>query len=390
MRKRPQNRIAKVGLLVLLALLTGAFVDVSNVSAQTPVVRAVLFYSPACGACHKVITEDLPPLTEKYGDQLVLVGINTQTEEGSKLFIKTVETLNVPPERLGVPFLVVGETNLVGSLEIPEKFPGIIEAGLAAGGIDWPQIPGLMDYLQAKGFIENEEETPTDDIPPQDEIQNENEPVEDPQPQDEQLDETQPEISLENDGFKPISIKQRFLQDVVGNSISVLVLLGMVVTVFWAMMIATVTWDVRKPWPIGAILFLIVIGIVVSSYMSFVELTHETAVCGPVGDCNTVQQSEYAYLFGIIPIGLLGVVGYSLILLIWAIGYWGPAKLQRVAYLTLFGLTLGGTVFSIYLTYLEPFVIGATCAWCLTSAIVMTLLMWCATQEVALLEIDLA
>ena len=32
-----------------------------------------------------------------------------------------------------------------------------------------------------------------------------------------------------------------------------------------------------------------------------------------------------------------------------------------------------GLIFSIYLTFLEPFVIGATCAWCLTSAILMTM-----------------
>ena len=33
-----------------------------------------------------------------------------------------------------------------------------------------------------------------------------------------------------------------------------------------------------------------------------------------------------------------------------------------------------GILFSIYLTFLEPFVIGATCAWCVTSAILMTVL----------------
>ena len=31
-----------------------------------------------------------------------------------------------------------------------------------------------------------------------------------------------------------------------------------------------------------------------------------------------------------------------------------------------------GTLFSIYLTFLEPFVIGASCAWCLASAVLMT------------------
>jgi uncharacterized membrane protein len=35
-----------------------------------------------------------------------------------------------------------------------------------------------------------------------------------------------------------------------------------------------------------------------------------------------------------------------------------------------------GTLFSIYLTFLEPFVIGATCMWCLSSAALMLALLW--------------
>ena len=41
-----------------------------------------------------------------------------------------------------------------------------------------------------------------------------------------------------------------------------------------------------------------------------------------------------------------------------------------------FGLVGAGLAFSIYLTFLEPFVIGASCAWCLTSAVIMTVLLW--------------
>jgi uncharacterized membrane protein len=39
-------------------------------------------------------------------------------------------------------------------------------------------------------------------------------------------------------------------------------------------------------------------------------------------------------------------------------------------------VALVGTLFSVYLTFLEPFVLGATCAWCLTSAVLQTLLLW--------------
>jgi len=47
-------------------------------------------------------------------------------------------------------------------------------------------------------------------------------------------------------------------------------------------------------------------------------------------------------------------------------------------------LTLCGTLFSIYLTALEPFVIGATCAWCLSSAVIVTLLLLLSTNGMRL------
>jgi uncharacterized membrane protein len=100
------------------------------------------------------------------------------------------------------------------------------------------------------------------------------------------------------------------------------------------------------------------------------------AICGAVGDCHSVQQSQYATLFGLLPIGILGVVGYLAILLAWVAGWSTNATISRVSRIALFGMALFGVLFSIYLTFLEPFVIGATCAWCLTSALVMLLLFW--------------
>ncbi|MBM4426256.1 MAG: vitamin K epoxide reductase, partial [Chloroflexi bacterium] len=67
-----------MSILVLASLLIH-----SPVQAQTSVavVHAVLFYSPSCGHCHYVIEEVFPPLFEKYGDQLQIVGVDvTQTE----------------------------------------------------------------------------------------------------------------------------------------------------------------------------------------------------------------------------------------------------------------------------------------------------------------------
>jgi uncharacterized membrane protein len=379
-------RTIKITLIALLILVVVVSYNIQSVSAQTPVVHAVLFYSPACGHCHKVITEDLPPLMEQYGDQLVILFVNVQDEGGGDLFLATIDYFDIPLDHAGVPFLVVEEVSLMGSAEIPERFPAIVEVGLASGGIDWPQIPKLVEYLQETGLIETEGEQPTETaasgaLPTQDEPSHATGSNIDSQPQDTPSDGKQPNNSLGDIEIEPMTVKQRFLQDVVGNSISVLVLIGMVFVLSWVVMIATGAKEGRKAYPMGVIITLITIGLIVSAYLSFVEITQETAVCGPVGDCNTVQQSEYAILFGIIPVGVLGIAGYLLILLGWFIQRWGSERLQRPASNILFAMTFGGTLFSIYLTYLEPFVIGATCAWCLTSAIVMTALLWCAAQE---------
>jgi uncharacterized membrane protein len=59
----------------------------------------------------------------------------------------------------------------------------------------------------------------------------------------------------------------------------------------------------------------------------------------------------------------------------WAVALNGRGGAVRVGRVAGWGVALAGTVFSIYLTFLEPFVIGATCVWCLSSAVIVTLLL---------------
>jgi len=165
----------------------------------------------------------------------------------------------------------------------------------------------------------------------------------------------------------------RFNQDPAGNTLSVLVLLGMLASLVFTASPARVR---RAPWPSWIVPLLVVTGAGVAAYLSFVEVTQVEAVCGPVGDCNTVNQSEYAILFGVLPVGILGLMGYGAIFLLWLFATWASGALRRGARLGLWAAALFGVLFSIYLTFLEPFVIGATCAWCLSSAIIMTLLLW--------------
>jgi glutaredoxin len=107
-------------------------------------VHAVLFYSPTCPHCSHVMEEVLPPLQVVYGDQLQIAEIDVTTSEGLALYDAAVVYFRIPPERRGVPTMVVGDQVLVGSREIPTYLPDLIERGLAEGGVDWPPIPDFV------------------------------------------------------------------------------------------------------------------------------------------------------------------------------------------------------------------------------------------------------
>jgi uncharacterized membrane protein len=305
----------------LIGLLPG------DVQAQENAVHAVLFYSPSCQHCHEVMTEVLPPLEAEYGEQLEIMELDTTQPRGQALFQAAVEYYQL--EMVGVPTLVVGEHALVGSLEIPEQFSTLIEEYLSQGGVGWPNLPGMdaaaANYDPAAGTT--------------------------------------------------LTLREKFTHDLAGNILAVVVLIGLVTA--FAVVIRPRPWHVSladryAPW---GIIFVLIVGMIAASYLAYVEITQTEAVCGPVGDCNTVQQSRFALLFGFLPMAIFGLLGYLMILISFIYATWfeqGPYHAYAPA--VVFALSMFGLGFSIYLTYLEPFVIGATCAWCLISAIAMALL----------------
>jgi len=127
-------------------------------------------------------------------------------------------------------------------------------------------------------------------------------------------------------------------------------------------------------WVDWLIPLIIVFGIGVAGYLSYVEVQSVAAMCGPIGDCNAVQSSPYARLFGILPVGLLGLLGYLGLLAAWLARKYLP-RWEKIAALAFLGMAIFATLFSIYLTFLEIQVIKAVCAWCLTSAVLVTLLL---------------
>jgi len=334
-----------------------------------PVVHAVLFYSPTCGHCQYVVSETLLPLTEEYGDQLQILGVDVTQSQGQTLYLSTLRKFNL--EQGGVPFLVIDNIYLFGSKDIPERFPALVETYLSQGGVSWPDLPGLQAILTQ--FSEGDGSAATITAPGQSgALQVTTLPA--------AVTPTFPS-PMATAGFMPpntrtLDWRDKFALDQTGNMLSVLVLAGMLASVAWAgnRFQKTTSISLKGDWA-WLIPLVCAIGFGVAGYLAYVETAQVTAVCGPVGDCNTVQQSDYARLFGIVPIGILGMIGYAVIVIAWLIARNNRGRLADLAALSLFVMTIFGTLFSIYLTYLEPFVIGATCAWCLTSSVLITMLM---------------
>lgn len=290
-----------------------------------------MFWMESCGNCHYIIDQVLPGLQAKFGQQLEIYLIELQSIAEVNLLYETADTYQVPKDQVGVPFIVVGDHVLVGSVEIPEKLPGLIETYLTLGGVSLPPVA-------AEGMAE---------------------------------------IALNNDTAisSPATRSTPLLS---GFGLATAVLVGIILALIYsaARFLKAAKPDHKHPvWKQFASTTLSVAGLAIALYLTYVETRAAPAFCGPVGDCNAVQNSPYAILFGFLPVAMVGVAGYLAILTLLFISRISNRKLASIAPLGVYSFTLFGSLFSAYLTYLEIFVIKAVCSWCLATAVIMTLLM---------------
>jgi uncharacterized membrane protein len=114
---------------------------------------------------------------------------------------------------------------------------------------------------------------------------------------------------------------------------------------------------------------LAVLGIALAGYLTYLHYSGTTPPCSIKGNpCSQVQKSRYSELAGV-PVALIGLIGYIAIL-----GSLLAAESERARLVTM-AMTLGGFGFSAYLTYRELFTLHKICEWCVSSAILVTIMM---------------
>jgi len=120
------------------------------------------------------------------------------------------------------------------------------------------------------------------------------------------------------------------------------------------------------------IIGLATLGLLVSIYMTIYKYTSNDQMCLGSGDCHIVNTSRYSEVNGI-PVGLLGVFGYASILGI----LWLERKnefFKANGSMILFGVSLIGFFFTLWLIYVEVALLKAYCPFCITSQVTMTLI----------------
>lgn len=116
-----------------------------------------------------------------------------------------------------------------------------------------------------------------------------------------------------------------------------------------------------------------VIGIGIAMYLTYTKLTSTPIFC-KYGECDIVQNSEYSLIFGI-PVAIFGIGFYiTAAYLAWFKSENPQSKNQKYLDYAHTAWLTWGVLFSIYLTYLELYVIKAICMWCVLSCIVTFLL----------------
>jgi len=325
-----------------------------NSLPEKPIVQGVMFWMEGCPHCETVLEEVLPPLEARYGDQLVIKRVQLFTTEDIDRLYQAGADLGIPKEQVGVPFLVIGEQVLIGSQQIPAELPGLIETGMSKGGVDLPAHSALVELFltQASGPEDNAQALAQVQALPFGPAA--------PPP-------LSPAAQAEAPKYNGLALGWVVMA---GLLIALLYAIIAIVLAFNSEAVVTVPrWmDILTP-------VLSLIGLGVALYLTYVETQSVQAICGPVGDCNAVQNSPYATLFGWLPVGILGAVGYIAILAAWLLGRLIPGSVRTYAPAAIFAMALFGTIFSVYLTYLELLVIRAVCIWCLSSAVIIALIL---------------
>lgn len=124
----------------------------------------------------------------------------------------------------------------------------------------------------------------------------------------------------------------------------------------------------KKLYVVAALLSLV--GLADALYLTIEHVTGQSVRCTIISGCSAVLSSPYAVVAGI-PLAAVGAAAYFTVFslaILTLFGYFWAGKLMRAVVITMFAI-------SVWLMYLQAFVIREFCQYCLLSAVITTALL---------------
>ena len=124
----------------------------------------------------------------------------------------------------------------------------------------------------------------------------------------------------------------------------------------------------KKLYAVAALLSLL--GLTDALYLTIEHVTGQSVRCTILAGCSAVLSSPYAVVAGV-PLAAIGAAAYFTVFslaILTLFGYHWAGKIMRALVITMFAI-------SVWLIYLQAFVIREFCQYCLLSAAITTALM---------------
>ena len=119
----------------------------------------------------------------------------------------------------------------------------------------------------------------------------------------------------------------------------------------------------RSTYIYAAMALISLVGLADATYLTIQHVTGQSVRCTIVSGCSEVLSSQYAVVAGK-PLALIGAAAYFTVFALATLGAFGYRFVGVVLYLLVASMLL----VSLWLTYLQAFVIRSFCQYCLLSA----------------------
>ena len=115
-------------------------------------------------------------------------------------------------------------------------------------------------------------------------------------------------------------------------------------------------------------------GIFIALYLTLYKIGVIGELSCSIGSCETVNTSKWSRFLGL-PVAAWGLLFYLDVFAVALVGTLPRFEDERLISVVLVAEAAVGVLFSAWLTYLELGVIHAICIWCVTSAVIVTLIL---------------